>query len=484
MTTLTASALARRAALLSAALAVGCAQPMPPPGGPPDAKVPQLLKVEPESGAVNARPRAVVLTFDEVIAERGGGSGGLASSVVVSPVSGETMVAWSRDQLYVRPSKGFRPNAVYTVTLLPGIADLRSNVMKTGRTIVFATGPDIPETRITGRAFDWAKGTPVTKGYVEAIARADSTVYLAITDSTGAFVLRHLPPGDYLVKGVVDNNTNRRLEPREPWDQRPVTLRDSQQVELLAFVHDTIGPRISALTVQDSLTLKLTFDQPLLPDLALAPSLFRLATADSQTVPIAAVLTAATADSLAKLEAARKADSLAKADTSAAARRDTTSGARPGAPSPRPPGGPPAQAVAPAMADTTPPSAPRGRPGADSAKAPPPKPSRPSPISDLVLKLESPLVPGTRYAITSLKVAGILGAFRENQRAFITAVKRDTSAAADSARRGQGARRRPPAAAPAAAPAAKPAPGAPPATGTPATPAPAPPRDTTRKPPR
>ncbi|MCU0623380.1 MAG: Ig-like domain-containing protein [Gemmatimonadaceae bacterium] len=402
----------RRLALVLAAMAGGCAQPMPPPGGPPDAKVPQLMKVEPESGAVNVRPRAVVLSFDEVIAERSGGSGGLAASVVVSPVSGETMVAWSRDQLYVRPSGGFRPNAVYTVTLLPGIADLRNNVMKAGRTIVFATGPSIPDTRLAGRAFDWAKGVPITKGFVEAIARTDSTVYLAVTDSTGAFELRHLPPGDYLVKGVLDNNGNRRLEPREPWDQRPVALVDSQRVELLAFVHDTIGPRIQSLAVQDSLTIKLTFDQPLLQEQALGPALFRVATADSQPVPIAAVLTVAQADSLAKLAAERKADSLARADTSKA---------------------------------TPPDAAPRSRPVADSTKAPPPKPSRPSPVSDVVLKLEAPLAPATRYTVAAVKVAGLLGAFRENQRAFLTAVKRDTTAAADSSRRAPAARRRPPA---------------------------------------
>lgn len=434
-----ASAVARRTALGLVALAAACAQPMPPPGGPPDTTVPTLVKVEPESGAVNARPRAVVLTFDEVIAERGGGSGGtgggMASLVVLSPVSGETSVAWSRDQLYIRPSRGFRPNAVYSVTLLPGVADLRSNVIKAPRTIVFSTGPTIPDTRITGRAFDWTKGLPITKGYVEAIARSDSTVYVAITDSTGGFALQHLPPGDYLLKAVLDNNGNRRLEPREPWDARPVTLTDSVAAELLAFVHDTIGPRVQALAVQDSVTLKLTFDQPLLPEQKLEPALFRLATADSQPVVIANVFTVAVADSLAKIEAARRADSLAKADTTKKPAADSTRAKAPVPNAPTP---------APARDSVAPSGAARARP--DSAK-PVPKPSRPSPLSEVVLRLAAPLAPASRYSLTLVKVAGLLGAFRESQRTFITAVRKDTTAAKDSTRRPAppAPRRRPPA---------------------------------------
>lgn len=425
------SAVRRRLALLLALAAGACAQPMPPPGGPPDTKVPQLVKVEPESGAVNVRPRAIVLTFDEVISERstGGGTAGSASNVLVSPVSGETTVAWSRDQLYIRPSKGFRPNAVYTVTLLPGIADLRNNISKVSRTIVFATGSEIPDTRIRGRAFDWVKGIPVTKGYVEAIRTADSTVYIAITDSTGGFELRALPPGAYRLKGVVDNNNNRRLEPREPWAEVPLTLADTAQAELLAFVHDTLGPRVQGLAVQDSLTIKLTFDQPLLPELSLAPALFALATADSQPVPIARVLTPAVADSLAKVEAARMADSLAKADTTqrTAPRDSTAKGAAP-----------PAKPAVPAAAPAGPP---RGA-KPDSAATPPPKPSKPSPLTELVLKLERPLAPGTRYALALVEVRGLLGASRPSTRSFITAVKRDTTAAADSTRRAAPARRR------------------------------------------
>jgi hypothetical protein len=400
-------------ALLALAGAAGCASPMPPPGGPPDTAEPTILSVTPDSGAVNVLPRAVVFTFDEVIAERGTGPTGMAGSVLVSPVSGETSVAWSRDQLYVRTSKGFRPNAVYTVTLVPGLADLRGNVMKVGRTVVFSTGGDIPDTRVTGIAFDWVKGTPITKGYVEAIRRADSTVYLALTDSSGRFAMRHLPQGEYTLQAVSDANSNRRLEPREPWASTTVTLQDSVAAELLAFVHDTLGPRISAFALTDSQTVRLTFDQPLLPELVLAPELFAIVgtSADSLPVPIAAVYTSAAFDSVSRLRRQQRGDSAAAPDSS-----------------------PPVRPITPAQ-----PSAPR-----DTAP-PRARPSKASPISDVVLSLSQSLAPGTRYVVRSVGVRGLLGAQRPSERVFLTPVKRD-STAADSTRRRAPARRpaRPP----------------------------------------
>lgn len=123
------------------------------------------------------------------------------------------------------------------------------------------------------------------------------------------------------------------------------------------------------------------------------------------------------------------ADSLAKADTTqrTAPRDSTAKGAAP-----------PTKPAVPAAAPAGPP---RGA-KPDSAATPPPKPSKPSPLTELVLKLERPLAPGTRYALALVEVRGLLGASRPSTRSFITAVKRDTTAAADSTRRAAPARRR------------------------------------------
>jgi len=172
--------------------------------------------------------------------------------------------------------------------MLPGLADLRGNVRREGAVALFSTGPVIPATAISGVLFDWAAGTTVAAGLVQAIT-ADSTIYLTYTDSAGAFTLPHLPAGSYELKGVVDGNRNRALDPREQWDTLTVSLTDTVRVELFAFVHDSIGPRIQDVTAADSVTLRVQFDVPVNPGTPIDASWIRVFGPDSIPLALASV---------------------------------------------------------------------------------------------------------------------------------------------------------------------------------------------------
>jgi hypothetical protein len=317
------------AALL--AVALGCASQGAPPGGAPDSAPPEVLQITPDTGAVNVKPPRVVFRFDEVVSERPQGAPSLRDLFVISPRAGAPDVDWRRDAITVRARRGWRANTVYTVTMLPGLSDLRGNVRKDGAVALFSTGATVPNTRITGIVFDWAAGTPAPRAFVEAVPRPDSaSVYVAPTDSAGRFTFRHLPAGTYTVRGYLDANSNRTLDPREAWDSARVTLRDTAAAEILAFVHDTVGPAVSNVDVRDSVTLRLKLDRPLDPSQHVAPALFVVVGPDSAPVPIRTALIAAAYDEQARQRAAQ--------DTTAGAGPDT---ARPPAPAaPAPPGAP------------------------------------------------------------------------------------------------------------------------------------------------
>ncbi len=273
---------------LAAALAFGCASPGMPPGGPPDIEAPRLIGIAPDSGRVSVTPRSVIFRFDEVVSEAPPGATTLANLFIISPQHGTPVVDWSREEISVRPRRGWRPNTVYSVTMLPGLADLRGNVRKEGAATLFSTGALIPATFISGILYDWAAGAPIVAGLVQAIA-PDSTIHVAYSDSAGAFVLRHLPAGAYELKGIVDGNRNRALGPREPWDTVTVTLTDTARVDLFAFAHDSIGPRIQDVTAADSVTLRVQFDVPVDPRTPLDPAWIRVLDSDSVALAVASV---------------------------------------------------------------------------------------------------------------------------------------------------------------------------------------------------
>jgi hypothetical protein len=352
----------------AALLVAACASPGIPPGGPPDVAAPEIVAISPDSGRTNVTPREVVFRFNEVVSERSPAATDLADLFIISPKDGTPRVSWNRDEIAVRPRREWRKNTAYTVTMMRGLADIRGNVRNAGASTFFSTGPTLPRTRITGQIFDWVSGAPAAGSIVESFVPPDSTsAYVAIADSSGRFVLEHLPAGRYLVRGVVDRNKNRGIDPGEPWDSTSVTLADSSVVELLVFNRDTVGPRLRDIANVDSLSLRVTFDKPIDPTQQLAPGNFSIVGRDSIPVPVERV-TAPESDTVAVVT--------------------PPAGARPAAPS------------------------------RDTAARPRPVMSRPRPISAVVLRIARPLTPGSSYRVRAIGLRGLLGHAADSERSY------------------------------------------------------------------
>jgi hypothetical protein len=254
-------------------LLAACANIQPPPGGPPDKTPPVLASTYPDSMTMPADFRGnVEFRFNKVVSEgstpsQGLGTGDLEKLVILSPTDRTPDVGWHRRRISVHPAEGWKPNRVYRVELLPGIADVRQNKSTSGSVVTFTTGAATPRDTLKGRVFDWKAGTPASLALVEAVLQPDSLPYRALADSAGRFDFGPLPHGEYLVFGVLDANRNFRRDLREAFDTvriRPEAAT-SEVPELYAFVHDTLPPRIVDVTPVDSVTASLSFATPLDP---------------------------------------------------------------------------------------------------------------------------------------------------------------------------------------------------------------------------
>lgn len=394
----------------------GCAQLGAPPGGPPDNSPPHLLRVSPDTNAVNARPRSVELRFDEVINERPARGGqDLDALFLVSPRRGRVDVDWHRSRIEIRPRNGWRENTTYIVTQLPGVSDLRGNVDTTEHRYIFSTGASRPPSLIRGQVFDWAAGRAAPRAFVEAVHLPDSLTYAEFADSLGRFVIRYVTPGQYLLRATLDANNNRTLDRRELFDTATITVADSAAREMLAFVHDSVGAGIANVEPRDSLTLRVTFDRPLQPRVAVKLSQFSLRAADSSVVPIVSV-TLGSAYERAQADSARARavqDSIRAAQVADSVRRANPKPAVP-----------------------TPPAPARRAPAVPRDTTPPPKPSAPIPESYAILRLGQPLAPNASYRLHADSLRSLMGIARSSDRVFTTAraaAPRDT-VPADSTR--------------------------------------------------
>jgi hypothetical protein len=191
----------------------------------------------------------------------------LGSLVILSPGDGRERVSWRRTGIEIEPRDGFRANTTYRLTLLPGLSDLRGNVLKEPIEVVFSTGATRTEGTVRGVLFDWVAGKHLPGGRIELFARADTTLRWRTTaDSLGFFSVRDLAPGTYLLRGWSDGDNDRRVGLRESFDSLTVTVDSAITTELYAFVHDTLGPRMESLETIDSTGLRVKFDRGVATD--------------------------------------------------------------------------------------------------------------------------------------------------------------------------------------------------------------------------
>jgi hypothetical protein len=416
--------------LIVLAVLLACAQQGFPPGGPPDKVPPKLLKTTPDSGARNVSEKEVNLQYDEVLNERPSGASSLDGLVLISPRDGQPRVGWHRTRLSVRGRKDWKANTTYTITVLPGISDLRGNADKTGVELVFSTGPEIAGASISGVVFDWPAGHPAPNALVEAISHPDSTVYIERADSIGRFTIPHMPPGSFTVYGWLDANNNRDRDPHELFDSAQVELQDTARVELLSFIHDSVGAHVATVDVRDSLTLRATFDKPVDPKQPFDTAHFTLRAADSSIVPITSITSAREIDK-------QRSDSMARSD-SIRARTDTAFRRQYQAQHRLPTDSASRRAL---------------RLSAELATL---LPSKPIPVTDLLIAIPKPLTPGATYRLDARDMHNLMGISATSTRTFSVPKPAPpnpkdstrTGAHPDSAR----ARLRPPAAAPAQTP--------------------------------
>ena len=428
--------------LLALGALAACAQQGFPPGGPPDKEPPKLLKTTPDSSARNVSEKEVDFRFDEVLSERPAGASSLDALVLISPRDGAPHVGWHRSRISVRGRKDWKANTTYVVTILPGISDLRGNADKSQHQVVFSTGPEIAGLSITGTVFDWGAGHPAPNAIIEAVSHPDSTVYIARADSVGHFALTHIPAGNFTVFGWVNANSNHDRDEHEMQDSAVVALKDTARVELLAFIHDSIGPHVVTVEVRDSLTLHATFDKPVDPKQPLDTAHFALHGADSSLIPLKAIVSAREIDKQ-RNDSASRADSI-RARTDTAYRRVYQQQHR-------------------VPTDSNSRNAIR-RAAALAALVP----SKPVPILDVLITLTRPLAAGATYRLDSKDIHNLMGVAANSIRSFTVAKPAPPpppakngagpTTKADSARgRGPGAKP-----APTSAPVAPPAPPAPP----------------------
>ena len=233
----------------------GCANIIPPSGGPRDSLPPQLVSVTPGDSTLNFRGDRVTFVFDEYIDD----PQDLSNNVVFTPtfeqnpditIRARTMTLRFRDSLL--------PNTTYTLNFGNAIRDVNEGNIIRNFTYMFSTGPALDSLTLSGKVVLAESGKSDSTLIVmlhrdlrDSAVINQRPVYFTKLDANGNFRFRNLPKGTFALYALGDAGTVRRYQnPSQQafaFTNAPVTTGgDTTSFTLYAYKVATATPAAAA----------------------------------------------------------------------------------------------------------------------------------------------------------------------------------------------------------------------------------------------
>lgn len=221
----------------------GCANIIPPTGGPKDTLAPVLLAAAPRDSALRFTGKKIVLNFDEYVQLENAQENIIVSPVpVINPLFESklrTVTITIRDTL--------QPNTTYSINFGNAIKDINEGNAYKQFTYLFSTGTYLDDRTLSGTVTIAETGktdsTLIAMLYQDG---DDSAVvkkrprYVTRLDNKGSFTFRNLPSGTFYLYAVKDEGGTRRYTDASQlfaFAGKPLTLAaDNEPVQLYAYV--------------------------------------------------------------------------------------------------------------------------------------------------------------------------------------------------------------------------------------------------------
>lgn len=192
----------------------GCANIIPPGGGPRDSLPPKLIVALPKDSATNVRTKNFLLSFDEYVTLQG-----LQENLIVSPtVKNTPIIDYKLKNVTIKFKDSLEENTTYTLDFGKAIVDVNESNMAKGFRYIFSTGNNIDNGNYNGHVKIAATGKVDSTLIVVLHNNLNDTSiynntprYYTRLDGKGNFSFKNLAPGKYAAY-VIPTNFSRKYD--------------------------------------------------------------------------------------------------------------------------------------------------------------------------------------------------------------------------------------------------------------------------------
>jgi hypothetical protein len=223
----------------------GCANIIPPSGGPKDTLPPVLLSSIPAQRALHMTSNKIVLTFDEYIILNE-----VRKNLLVSPVPKISPTITSHlKTLTIEIKDTLQPNTTYAYNFGKAVTDVNEGNILKNFTYAFSTGNYIDSLQYSGRVVTASTGKPDSTLFAllhsnleDSAVEKDRPQYMARLDSAGYFTFKYVKPGVYALYALKDESGTHEYTSKAQkfaFADAPVDLSKSTEPLLLYAYEDT-----------------------------------------------------------------------------------------------------------------------------------------------------------------------------------------------------------------------------------------------------
>ena len=226
----------------------GCANIIPPAGGPRDSTPPQLTRADPRDSTLNFRTTRLSFSFDEYIEVQN-----VQQELLVSPTPRiAPVVDYRLNTVTVRIKDSLEANTTYTYNFGNAIKDVNEGNAVKNFTYTFSTGSYFDSLEFRGNVILAQTGKVDTSLIVMLHSRSDDSAvlvdkprYVTKLDNKGNFVFKNLPPRTYYVYALKDDNkTLRYFDDKNLFafaDSAVVISNATRNVTLYAYANPVVA---------------------------------------------------------------------------------------------------------------------------------------------------------------------------------------------------------------------------------------------------
>lgn len=245
---------------ISLVAGVGCANIIPPQGGPRDTIPPRLVKAEPGDSTLNFRGNRIVLTFDEFVDLQN-----VQQNLLFTPTFATNPAVDVRLRtITIRLRDSLEANTTYTFNFGNAVKDINEGNVLPNFSYTFSTGPAFDTLTLSGNVILAETGRIDTTMIVilhrnledSAVAK-DRPRYITRLDRNGSFTFRNLPAGTFAIYALSDAAGRRYTSPTTlfAFADSPVVVRpNTPPITLYAFKEQAAARTGSTTTAAGNTT--------------------------------------------------------------------------------------------------------------------------------------------------------------------------------------------------------------------------------------